>query len=143
MQQCNTVIETHPWNFGEKSWKGVTQQRNTDFLTQISNFLKKVKKAEKADATTQHWFSHINILPPKSWVSFYTGVFSDATTQRRTWNIPKKFWREKLKRVDATMQHWFQNTYVDLLKKAENTDFPTKKLSFLVEVNQASISLVV
>ena len=45
----------------EKSWRN----HATLIFKRISNFLKKQKKTEKADATTEHWFSYIYSLPPK------------------------------------------------------------------------------
>ena len=63
VQRCHTYLETHLFNFEKKRWKKLTQPCNTDFRTHIPNFLKKQKKQKKTDATTQHWFSHISILP--------------------------------------------------------------------------------
>ena len=128
---CHTSLFYH-----QKSWKGVTQQRNTYFRTHISFFLKSWEKAEKADATMQHWFLHINILPPKKLrflLMHESSLMQQCNIQLEPhlWNFGEK----KLKRGDATTQHWFSNTYINFFLKAEkrlkrlmqqrNTDFHT------------------
>ena len=95
----------------EKSWKRLTQQRNTDFHTSR--------------------FYH-----QKSWVSFlYKSLFS-CNNATLIWKRTCKILREKkLKRGEATTQHWFLNAYIQFFKEEEKSWKPWRNNATLIFIH--------
>ena len=91
-----------------KKLKRLTQQRNTDFHTSR--------------------FYH-----QKSWVSFlYKSLFS-CNNATLIWKRTCKFWeKKKLKRGEATTQHWFLNAYIQFFKEEEKSWKPWRNNATLI-----------
>ena len=104
--------------FWEKDKKGLCNNATLIFERIYEIFEKSWEKAEKGwcnNATLT--FTHPHSTIKKVEYPSYTGIFSHATMQQRSWNAHIKFWEEKIKRGDATMQHCFLNAYMNFLKK--------------------------
>ena len=102
---------------------------------------------KKADATTQHGFSKAYIYflkeEEKNWKLWrnnatlifthpyssnketefpsYIGVLAHATMPHRSWNASMKFSKKKMKKADATTQHWFSYAYTKFFKEEEKS----------------------
>ena len=99
------------------------QPCNMGFRLHIFNFWRKKKKAEKTDATTQHWFSHIKILPPKK-LSFLliqeTFLMQQCHTDLEThpWNFQNKRWKKLTQPCNTDFRTHISN-FLRKKKKAE------------------------
>ena len=105
-----------PIKFWKKRWKKLTQPRNTDFRTHISNFLKRQKKTEKLTQQCNTDFHTSILFHQKNWVSslcrHLISCINATQILRRTYKIlKKKSWKR--------------------LKQPRNTDFRTHISNFL------------
>ena len=113
---CNNATQNLKRTYkilGKKAKKGWRNNATLIFEHIYQFFLKSWEKAEKADATTQHWFSHIHILAPKR-LSFLliheSSLMQQCNTELEThlWNFWKKSWKGWSNNATLISEHIYQ-----------------------------------